>query len=343
MVNQVQGKVKIGAWLLLITILLSILVVSACGGGESVQDVRLEGDNLELVWTYDAGSPINQIPLRVRDLVFTVPEKGSLLALDLEDGQVVWEYDPDQRIWDRAYTSDGELLFIGVEGGRLVALDVKSGEVRWDVELGIDVQVPPVVSNGVLYAATTFVGPGLEGDPNGRATLFALKPEDGELLWDYVSESYILQTPFRHGETIYTGGSHSDPTVDVDEGGPMRVYALEAENGALKWAYQAEDGFVKAIYASQNSAAYIAYQDFVNGLAAETGELQWRRDTGNWVPSLSGAGEMLYYGSANTVVQALAMDTGDTLWKYNIPGASFNYMLGAPQRVLDDLYVDVRP
>jgi outer membrane protein assembly factor BamB len=274
----------------------------------------------------------------VGDLVFTIPEKGPLLALNLENGHVVWEYDPPQRIWERAYTSNGELIFVGIEGGRLVALDVRSGEIRWEVELGINIQVPPVVTDSALYAATTFVGPGLDGDPNGRAILFSLNPEDGELLWEFVSESYILQTPFRYGEAVYAGGSHSDPTVDVDEGGPMRVYALDAENGALKWAYTAEDGFIKAIYASQNSVAYIAYQDFVNGLAAETGELIWRRDTGNWVPSLSGAGEVLYYGSANTVVHALAMDTGETQWEYNIPGASFNYLLGAPQRVLDDLY-----
>jgi outer membrane protein assembly factor BamB len=276
--------------------------------------------------------------LRVGNLVFTIPEKGPLLALNLKNGQVVWEYDPPQRIWDRAYSSNGELILVGTEGGRLIALDVSSGEVRWNEDLGINAQVPPVVTDEVLYAATTFVGPGLEGDPNGRAILFSLDPTSGELLWEFVSQSYILQTPFCYDGTVYTGGSHSDLSVDVDEGGPMRIYALDVENGALKWTYEAEDGFVKAIYASQNSAAYIAYQDFVNGLAAETGVLLWRRDTGNWVPSISGVGEVLYYGSANTVVQALAMDTGETLWEYNIPGASFNYMLGAPQRVLDDLY-----
>lgn len=139
-------------------------------------------------------------------------------------------------------------------------------------------------------------------------------------------------------ELLYTGGSYYDPSIDVDEGGPMKIYALDAQDGSVYWAYQAEDGFVKAIYAAQEKVVYVAYQDFINGLDSQSVELRWRKDTGNWVPSLVGSGDTVIFGSANTVVYAKDMNNGETLWDYNIPEGSFNYMLGAPVQVMDVLY-----
>jgi outer membrane protein assembly factor BamB len=103
--------------------------------------------------------------------------------------------------------------------------------------------------------------------------------------------------------------------------------------------YQSEDGFVKAVYANDDVVAYIAYQDFANGVDANSGELLWRKDTGNWVPSLSGAGETVYFSSANTVVHALDTASGEARWKYNIGGESFNYGLGKPVRAGDSVIV----
>ena len=68
---------------------------------------------------------------------------------------------------------------------------------------------------------------------------------------------------------------------------------------------------------------------------AATGKMRWRLDTGNWVPTLSGAGNVIYYGSANTVVHAINADTGEVVWQFNIPEGTFNYVLGAPVRVAE--------
>jgi len=63
----------------------------------------------------------------------------------------------------------------------------------------------------------------------------------------------------------------------------------------------------------------------------------WRRDTGNWVPTLSGADNTIYFGSANTIVHALDANDGSVKWQHNITEGTFNYVLGAPIRVGDDL------
>ena len=119
----------------------------------------------------------------------------------------------------------------------------------------------------------------------------------------------------------------------------MRIYALSVADGQPRWVYEGEDGFVKALYANEDTLTYIAYQDFANGLDAVSGEPLWRRDTGNWTPSLSGAGDTVYFSSANTVIHALDTASGEARWTYNIGGDSFNYGLGAPVRVDDRLFV----
>jgi outer membrane protein assembly factor BamB len=118
----------------------------------------------------------------------------------------------------------------------------------------------------------------------------------------------------------------------------MRLYALSASDGTEKWAFESTDGYPKQLYAVETAVAYIAYQDFASGVSAQTGELLWRKDTGNWVPTLSGAGNTVYFGSANTVVHALDVAGGTAVWQFNIPEGTFNYVLGAPVFMNDTLY-----
>ena len=166
--------------------------------------------------------------------------------------------------------------------------------------------------------------------PERKARLFAFNAEDGTLLWSHETLYYAIQTPSISGNTIYIGGSYYDPELDIDEGGPMAIQARTVKDGLLKWTYFGEEGFIKTIYAAGNEVAFVGYQDFVNALDTQSGKRLWRKDTGNWVPALSGNKSMLYYGSANTIVHAQRMADGERIWEYNIPWGSFNYILGEP-------------
>ncbi len=313
--------------LVVFVIFLAILI--ACQPKNADLNRPLDGTTLHQVWSRDVGEPINHPPLRVGNVLIVAPIERPLLGLNAKTGETLWSFDPGVRIWDRAYASDGRRLFLGIQDGKYIALDPSNGKKLWEASLGINSQMPPFISDGVVYVPTTFAGPDTPGDPNGKAALFALSVDDGEILWSFESGNYILQTPYKQGDTIYLAGSFSSPKV-VDEGGHMRVYALNANNGSVKWAYESEDGFTKQIYATENVVSYIAYQDFLVGVDANNGELLWRKDTGNWVPTLAGYQDVVYYGSANTVVHAIQADSGESLWTYNIPEGTFNYLIGAP-------------
>ena len=320
--------------------LLSILLfLAGCTGQNTpVEDVPLDGETLALQWQYASGSAINKHPLRIADVVVFVPHDGTLTAVDALTGELRWQIDSPVDVWERSYTTNGKSIFIGLEGGKFTAIDARSGKIRWEVDLGIDVQVSPLVVGDTLYIPTTFVGPGLDSDPNKKATFFVLNIDDGQELWSFETDNYILQTPTLFGDVIYVGGSYYAPDIEIDEGGPMRVYALDAKSGTPIWEYEALDGFIKRMYATEHTVSYIAYQDFVNGIDTQTGELSWRRDTGNWVPSMLGVEDTAYFGSANTLVYAFDTTSGDIRWKHNILVGTFNYVMGSPVHVQDDLY-----
>jgi outer membrane protein assembly factor BamB len=325
----------------IIFIIVLLFVTSGCGVKVDSGEKTLDGDKLALTWTYDTSGPINQTPAGAGEEVIVVPvvPVGSpMIALDIASGDPRWIFDPSGTVWERGFAADDDRVFVGLEGGEFAALDVSDGDLLWQVDLGINVQMTPLIVGEVVYVPTTFVGPKFQNNPQGKAKIYALQASTGRVIWSFESDNYILQTPYLSGDILYVGGSYLDPTQDVEEGGPMRLYALSAKDGKPIWSYESQDGFIKTIYATESVVSYIAYQDFISGLDTRDGSLLWRRDTGNWVPALTGMENAVYFGSANTVVHAINIDDGETLWKFDIPEGTFNYVLAEPVRIKDEIY-----
>lgn len=322
-----RRNARLIVWLLLATLL--------AGCRQSQPHYRLD-EHSSLAWTYAAGGAIHQPPLVLGDQIIVAPAGGPLLALEAHSGRLRWQYAPPAGLWERAIAGDGVRVFVGLKGGEMAALNAANGQVLWQRALGIESQTPPLVYGDILYVATTFVGPELAANVAGRAQLFALHAHTGQSIWAFETENYILQTPAREGERVYVGGNFSDPRP-IDEGGHVRIYALDATTAAVRWIYEAEDGFPKRLHAAGKTLVFVGYQDFLNGIDAEGGTLRWRRDTGNWTPTFLGAGSAIFSSSANTNVARLEAESGAVVWRFNIPGGSFNYLLGAPALQEEDL------
>lgn len=323
----------------LIRVLLLVLAVLTSTGCSPTRlyETSILDETISLAWMTQIDGAINHPPLIIGDLVILAPSGAPLLALDLETGSIQWTFSPPEGIWERAYASDGTRVFVGVKGGSLAALDISNGKVVWQKDLGINVQVPPLVEDGIVYAPTAFVGPELKPDVQGRAKLFALDAKTGKEIWVFESDNYILQTPAINGGTLFAGGNFYDPTP-IDEGGHTRIYALELATGSPIWNFESEDGFPKRLYATKDALIFVGYQDYMNGVDTAAGELRWRFDTGNWTPSFLGAGNVIYFSSANTQVFAVNADTGESIWQFDIPAGTFNYLLDAPILADDTLY-----
>ena len=291
------------------------------------------------MWSVETGgNPISLPPVVSENTVMVVPKGLALMAFDTGSGAKLWEYDPGKTVWHRSLGSDSTRAYICSKGGKIAALDVTNGKQLWQKDLGIECQRPPHIAGGNMYVSTTFIGPGINGEIINGAKLFSINPENGNINWAFKSKNYLLQTAFRKGNTVYVGGSYLDPKIDVDEGGPIRFYALDNANGTPKWEYISEDGLPKALYATDKRLIYIGYRDYLVGLDATDGKKIWRKTTGNWVPSLNGLDDVVFYGAANTKVHAWDTLTGKSRWMFNIPGGSFNYLMGKPLFKGDRMY-----
>lgn len=298
-----------------------------------------QGDALKLAWSADIGDGKTLLtPTVVDGKVLSATATGPLVALDAVTGEPQWRYAPADKIWSRGVRADGDQVFVCLKSGKMAALNLSDGTEQWRVDLGINCVYPPHVSGDTIFVSTTFVGTGLPSKPLTGAKIFSIERAGGKINWSFTTDSFLLQTPTTYGDTVYIGGSYIDPNFKGDEGGASRFQALERDTGRLKWTHESPDGRPKTVYATQNELVYIAYQDYAYGLDANTGERMWKRNTSNWVPALTGRGNTVYYGAANTDVYAISTPDGKVRWKYNIPGGTFNYVLRSPFISGDKLY-----
>ncbi len=286
--------------------------------------------DVTLLWESQLDSAIHLPPVITSQSVIATTSKGIIYNFNRETGQLNWKTNKATRFWDRSLVVHDGKFIAGRSGGILQAHSLTDGKMVWRVDLGVDVQARPLVVEDTLYVPTTHVGTGLDNDPNGKAVLYAIDGVTGDIKWARKTENYALQRPSYRDHILYVAGSYHDPSIDIDEGGPMRVTALNENGEDTIWEYKAEDGFVKTIYAGDDTVAFVGYQDFINALDRKTGRLRWRLDTGNWTPSLLGADGVIYFGSATTYVYAVSSKSGDLHWQFNIGGGAFNYMLGEP-------------
>jgi len=291
---------------------------------------KLDENALELAWTVDTGRPINIAPLPAGDLVLTVPEGGPLLALDALTGKQKWEYAPQEGVWDRSFSTFGEQVFVCLRGGKMAALNRADGSLQWTAELGIDCHRRAHFSGDTMFVSTTFVGSGLPADILTGAKLYSINMADGKINWSFTSSEFLLQTATSFGDTVYVAGNYVDPSFTADDGGPAHYYALDKTSGTVKWTHTSIEGTPKALYATKDRLVFVAYQDFLYGLDTTTGDVVWKRDSENWTPSLIGEGDVVYFSSATTFVYAWSVEDGNELWRYNIPGRKFDYLLIKP-------------
>ncbi len=293
--------------------------------------------SLTKLWSFDTEGMLNASPLLNNGTAYIATREGTLFALDTATGIEQWHFTSKEGIWERSPALADELLIVGLPDQLLVGLDTQTGQEIWRVTLRGDVQRPALVADGMLYVGTTFVGPGLSNDPEQKAWLYALEAATGQEHWSLETDNYVVVTPTIFKDKLYAGGSYFDPTNEIDEGGPMRIYALNVTTGQAQWTIEGEAGFIKHLHADAERLHYLAYQDKLFALDTDTGQQVWEYNTENWTPSFAVAEGLLYFGSANAFVHTLDPLTGELLWKFNIEG-TFNFPLDAPQRLGDILY-----
>lgn len=110
--------------------------------------------------------------------LFIGSENGTVLALNVDNGEQIWRAQVDGEILAAPYLDFGVVL-LTTTSGKLIALNAENGEQLWSYES----DVPPLTLRGIS-SPTASGGGAIFGTANGKVSVVII--ENGQLAWDQV-------------------------------------------------------------------------------------------------------------------------------------------------------------
>ena len=199
--------------------------------------------------------------------VYVGTERGTLIALNANDGEIAWTANARGEVLSRPEVSDG-LVLVHTGNGLLQAFDTASGEQRWSLNLDT-----PSLSVRGESAPAVAMGAAFVGGDNGRVSAVMLG--QGQIIW----QQRISQTT---GTTEISRLNDVDMTPVVADG---RVYAIayngnlvamDMRRGQILW--KRDFGSVNELVLDGESLYVVDQDDNVYGLRAADGVTMWSQD-----------------------------------------------------------------
>jgi outer membrane protein assembly factor BamB len=170
---------------------------------------------------------------------------SKLYAVNVANGHTRW-------IVGGSFTSDpaaaGGMIY--VSGDQLSAFDAANGHIEWTSRLEESFTTDPAVESGIVYI----------GSSNG--TLCAFSAATGQLRWSYATASFN-ETMFANQITsaIVANNTVYVATFEIE-------YALNADNGGIRWAYYNPDLYIiNGNPAVLQGAVYLTSEDAMYALS----------------------------------------------------------------------------
>lgn len=225
--------------------------------------------------------------------LFVVDVEGRVRAFDAASGRDLWTRQIGAAKDIKASRKGGDVLFgggVSYEGGKLYAtnglgdvamLDAATGDVAWTVRPGGPLRGAPTVSNGHVYVVSQ------------DNQLFALKAEDGSVVWNEAATFELagifgVASPAAGAGTVVAGFSSGE------------LNAYRYENGRIVWQ--------DALSRTSISTAVASLSDIDADPVIDRGV----------VYAVGQGGRMV----------ALELNTGQRLWELSIAGISTPWVAG---------------
>ncbi len=187
------------------------------------------GDQLQIIWRGDLGSGENDdnlilsTPVIADGKVFVLDAESVVSALDLLEGEVVWEVDlvPEDEEVEASLGGGvayaGGRLYVTTAYGHVVALDPGTGRLIWRNETGAPIRAGPTAAGGRVFAITF------------DNQLIAIDGDDGSTLWTHAGNT---ESAGLLGSAVPAVAS--DLVLAPYSSGEL--FALRVENGRVAWS-----------------------------------------------------------------------------------------------------------
>lgn len=312
---------------LLLPGLLSVTLLSGCSLFNSEEDV-VKMSPLPTVenqftpstsWSTSVGDGIGEFysnlhPAFADGVVYAADRKGTVKALNADDGKEVWSVNLAEKdgwfsrtpaLLSGGVTVSGGHVYIGSEKAQLYALNTSDGTVAWQTRVAGEALSRPVVSDGMVLVHTS----------NGQ--LQALNETDGAVKWTVNLDMPALSL---RGESA-PATAYGAAIVGGDNG---RVSAVLMQQGQMIWQQRISTATgpteidrlndVDTTPIIVNGVVYaLAYNGNLTALDLRSGQIMWKRELGSVNDFIVDAGR-IYLIDQNDRVVALSTEGGVTVW-----------------------------
>ena len=324
--SEVQAK---RAGLKTLTMLGIMLLLSGCAGvnlnplewfnsdeevnpPKELVDISVEV-RLDRLWSVDVGNGQGDnyteiTPTIAGRVIFAASENGTVLAVNLDSGDVLWRSRLDERLITGGVGAGGGLVIVGSRDAEVIALDQSTGETVWVGQVTSEVVAQPIVNEDIVVVQTV----------DDKVT--ALDNVSGEQRWIYESTQPPLtlrgtsRPVFTPADTVVAGFSNGTlVSVSADDG----VWRWEERVAVPEGRYDIDrvidiDG---DLVLDGNRIFASSYQGNLIALDVATGRIVWGlQDASSYHGITQGFGN-LYYCNDESHVVAVRDESEDIVWR----------------------------
>ncbi len=148
--------------------------------------------------------------------------------------------------------------------------------------------------------------------------------------WKVKTEGQIISSPVLDNNTVYIGSEDH------------KLYAIDASTGKIRWTYKTKGAVSSTPLVANGKVMFLSYDGFFYALNQKNGKLIWKFKTqgeskfnvkdyynGSFQPdfwdfylsSAIVANELVYFGSSDSHVYALSIESGKLIWSYKTGGS----------------------
>jgi outer membrane protein assembly factor BamB len=113
-------------------------------------DIKLRPP-FKVVWSRGIGTLIEFPAVITGGVAYIGNYKGTIYALNMRDGKVIWKYDPPGGKMASSPAIVGDALVVHGMDGIVRVLDRRNGRLRWRFRVGSPIESSPIVHGGLDY------------------------------------------------------------------------------------------------------------------------------------------------------------------------------------------------
>jgi outer membrane protein assembly factor BamB len=258
---------------------------------------------LTLKWQYTTSQTTNFTPAHDGKTVFVPLAGGTLVALNVADGQLRWRAEAGGEV-SAAPAVDDQVVYVATEypgvetnslRGTLRALSKETGITLWMRTLQSPIRGSLAEGPLALYA----------GAANG--SVYAFDKHTGRSVWVNQYADGFNSQPALAGDRLYIGST----------GGWL--LALEQKNGNLAWSYRARGPIQGSVAVTQASVFFGSGDGYVYAFNEAKEKLRWKRRTGAGVQAVVASENDVLASSLDNFAYLLSRK-GAVLWRQLLPG-----------------------